>query len=242
MKGYIKRDWEMGHQMQMPMQQLPPQMPQQPVRPNVPFMQPVSYPNQNLFVQSRTLQLSGLSRAVQTDQIKSFVERFGPVYTINNQTGRGGPVIVTYFDLRDAIRAKNEMKNNKFYDATVYCDFIADLEKICDCVLMQPKFITKPVSIDSIKNELMSYGEIKACNKTNNGCYLVQFFDCRVPRTVIENGPFLINTIIFTPNFSDSDPNNEDHSQTGTIVNRSNILPREKIVELVKFIKSKSQK
>ena len=169
MKNY-QRDWDMRPMIpQMPAQQMPPmQMQQIPPRPNQ-YTQPNFQQNfipqpssQPVFNNSRTLQITGFPRSTTVDDLKKFFLTFGPISTLNYQSQRG-QLIVMYYDSRDALAAKNESRTSKFHDSALFCDFIQDNETLCDSVLMQPKFMGKIISPDSIKNELMSYGDVCKC-------------------------------------------------------------------------------
>ena len=210
---------------------------------NYPNQQPQNQQTAPIFNSTRTIQVTGFQRGTPAEDLKKIFSQFGNISSMNFQPQRG-QLILSYYDICATSTAKNESRNIKLYDSNLFCDFIPDNEAICDSIYLQPKFLTKIVSIDSIKSHIMSYGAIWRCLPAINHGFIVQFYDCRIPSLVVSTGPLMIDSIVFTPSFSTNNPNDplRDNSKLKIHNSLPELLSKEKAQQIVDFLKSKFQK
>lgn len=151
---------------------------------------------------TRTMRINGFSKDTNPKTVMDFIESFGSFFNFINNIPNYGSVSFSMYDVRHIIQIKMKIRHQKVFDTKLYCDSEKDRQNICDSVRLTPKFLSRPVFSDQVKNELMTYGDVSNCTQLFSNAFIVKFFDCRVPKAIVDSGPKFINDTVFIPSFN----------------------------------------
>ena len=195
----------------------------------------VNQNNQQSIIISRSIFISMIHRDISQKDIEKLCLYYGNVYEFSQTVQHTGTIQVTFFDIRDSITAREDIKKKLFYGHQLFCEFCPDPKKICDSILIKPKINYFKIEKNIIFNYFKKFGDINNIDELSKNEFIIEFFDCRIPVKIIQLGEFYIKKVIFIPTYSSNFKDYNLNISSGLILNDNN-NNNENIVQLIEKI------
>ena len=145
------------------------------------------------------------------EEVDSFFSKYGEIANFTIQRKKPDAAFLTYYDIRSAIKCKDEVSKQKIKGKSIEIDYSYrppvysghSPVETCSRVLLKKtssESIPTP-SEEEFRNLLKEYGEISNFESIDNGAYIT-FFDFRASRKMVAASPILIGNSFFSVEFS----------------------------------------
>lgn len=146
--------------------------------------------------QSNALFIKNLPYDLTPDEFNSIFSQFGEIATtFINTISKRGIAFVTYYDIRNAIKAVEGLKDftahgrkpqvNYSYKPPSYSGL--DPRETCPRILLTPAHPAHRVSEDAVRQSLSKFGDINRVTETNQNQIYVEYFDFRSTKKVMNS-------------------------------------------------------
>ena len=138
-----------------------------------------------------TIFMFNLTFSLKYDDLYNFCAKFGEVLELIYPLTKPGMAFCTYYDLRAAVKAVNEMLGQDLNGRPVKTNFAykppahskRNLKEICANITAQSdKEGSSSLDPGAVKDALQQFGDIRSCESKGNGAFLVKYFDIRDAR------------------------------------------------------------
>lgn len=132
---------------------------------------------------SRTLVVRNISGSVEDSDLRSLLEKFGDIHSLNTTCKHRGYVVVSYYDIRAAWSARNSLQNKPLGHMNLDIHYLIPkddpLEKDNKAGTLVVYNLDPSVSNDNIGHIFGSFGEIKEIGETLECEKIIEYYDIR---------------------------------------------------------------
>lgn len=156
--------------------------------------------NLNISTPIHTVFLRNLNFDITKEELESIASEFGEVAAVYSRASKRGIAFITFYDLRDAQKAVNQLENRNVHGRELHTSYAysppdhakRDLSQNCSTITVTVPITEEDENIDiklnQIEAEFSQFGEIRlAENGKNNNQFIIRYYDLRGARKAVEN-------------------------------------------------------
>ncbi|XP_063949455.1 protein MEI2-like 4 isoform X1 [Daucus carota subsp. sativus] len=132
---------------------------------------------------SRTLIVRNINSSIEDSDLRSLLEKFGDVHSLNTTCKHRGYVVVSYFDIRAAWGARNSLHNKPSGHMNLDIQYLIPkddpLEKVIKAGTLVVYNLDALTPNDNIGHIFGSFGEIKEIGETLECNKFIEYYDIR---------------------------------------------------------------